>query len=51
MVLDYAVWEELLSLLEDSEDADEVRRLREAGEEAIPWEKAKTELRTEGVDV
>jgi len=51
VVLDYAVWEELLTLLEDLEDAEEIRRLREAGEEAIPWEQAKAELRAEGVDV
>ncbi len=51
VLLDYAVWEELLTLLEDLEDAEEIHRLREAGEEAIPWKKAKTELRTEGVDV
>jgi len=51
VLLDYKVWEELLTLLEDWEDAEEIRRLREAGEEAIPWEQAKAELRTEGIDV
>ena len=51
VVFDFAVWEELLTLLEDLEDAEEIRRLREIGEEAIPWEQAKAELRTEGVDV
>ena len=51
MVLDYTVWEELLTLLEDWEDAEELRRLREAGEETVPWEQAKAELRAEGVDV
>ena len=51
VVLDYTVWEELLTLLEDGEDAEEIRRLRETGEEAIPWEQAKAELRAEGVDV
>ena len=51
VLLDYTVWEELLTLLEDWEDSDEIRRLREAGEQAIPWEEAKAELRTEGVDV
>jgi hypothetical protein len=51
VILDYAVWEELLSLLEDAEDAEEIDRLREAGEEAISWEQAKAELRAEGVDV
>ncbi len=51
VVLDYVLWEELLTLLEDLEDADEIRRLREAGEEPIPWEQAKAELRGEGIDV
>jgi len=51
VVFDYAVWEELLRLLEDLEDAEEMQRLREAGEEAVPWSQAKTELRTAGVDV
>jgi len=44
VLLDYKVWEKLLTLLEDWEDAEEIRRLREAGEEAIPWEQAKAEL-------
>ncbi|RMG55966.1 MAG: hypothetical protein D6723_01550 [Acidobacteria bacterium] len=51
VVLDYTVWEELLTLLEDWEDAEEIRRLREAGEEAVSWEQAKAELRAEGIDV
>lgn len=50
VLLDYATWEELLALLEDWADAEEIRRLREAGEEAIPWEEAKALLRDE-VDV
>ena len=51
VLLDYKIWEELLTLLEDWEDVEEIRRLREAGEEAIPWEQAKVELRAEGIDV
>jgi len=53
VVFDYSLWEELLTLLEDLEDAEEIRRLREAGEgeEALPWEQAKEELRRQGVDV
>ncbi len=42
--IDYAAWEELLTLLEDMEDAEEIRRSRASGEEAIPWERAKAEL-------
>ena len=52
VVFDYSLWEELLTLLEDMEDAEEIRRLREAGEneESLPWEQAKEELRGQGVD-
>lgn len=51
VLVDYRLWEEMLTLLEDRDDAEELRRLREAGEEAIPWEQAKAELRAEGIDV
>lgn len=51
VVLDYTVWEELVALIEELEDAEEICRLREAEEEAIPWEQAKEELRAEGIDV
>ena len=37
-------WEQLLTLLEDLEDAAEIRRARTEDEEAIPWEQAKAEL-------
>lgn len=45
--IDYAAWEELLILLEDLEDAEEVSRSRASGDEAIPWEQAKAELRAD----
>jgi hypothetical protein len=51
VVVDYAVWEQLLTLLEDIVDAEEIRRLREAGKETIPWTEAKAQLRAEGLDV
>ena len=51
VVLEYALWEELLLLLEDAEDAEELDLLRKSGEEAVSWEQAKAELRAEGVDV
>lgn len=44
VLLDYAVWEALLNLLEDLEDSEEIGRLRDAAEESIPWEQAKVEL-------
>ena len=44
VLIDYAVWEELLNLLEDLEDSEEIGRLRAAAEESIPWEQAKVEM-------
>ena len=49
VLLDYSVWEELLTHMEDLEDAQEIQRLREANEEIITWDQAKIELRSEGV--
>ena len=49
--LDYTTWEALLNLLEDIEDLQEIDRVRESGEEYVPWEQAKTELRANGIDV
>ncbi len=49
--LDLAVWEELVSVLEDLEDAQELTQLRQLDEEIVLWEQAKTELRADGIDV
>ena len=51
VVLDFAVWEKLLTLLEDVEDAEEIRRLRKTKQAAVPWEQAQAELRAGGVNV
>lgn len=51
VVFDYALWEELLTLLEDLEDAEEMQHLRDAGAETVPWDQAKDELRAQGADV
>lgn len=51
ILLDFALWEEILELLEDLEDAAEIDRLRDEDEEEISWEQAKTELRDQGVNV
>ena len=45
MLIDYAVWEELLNLLEGLEDSAEIGCLRATAEESIPWDQAKVELR------
>jgi hypothetical protein len=51
VVFDYSLWEELLTLLEDLEDAEEIQQLREAGAETVPWDQAKSELRAQGAGV
>jgi len=49
VVLEYSVRKKLLTLLEDLEDADEARCLREAEEETIPWEEVKAKLKASGI--
>ena len=44
VLVDLDVWEQILALLEDLEDAEEIRRAREEDEETIPWEQAKADL-------
>lgn len=44
VLFDYALWDELVTLLEDIEDVQEIERLRRSGEERVPWEEAKKEL-------
>ncbi|GAK52136.1 hypothetical protein U14_03387 [Candidatus Moduliflexus flocculans] len=51
VVLDYALWEELMTILEDVEDAEELRQLQAADLEMVPWEQAKRELWQEGAHV
>ena len=51
VVLDYEHWQELLELLEDLADLQEIDHVRNTGEETMPWERAKEELRAQGVDV
>ena len=36
--LDWAAWEEILTLLEDLEDAEEIEQIRHEEDELIPWE-------------
>ncbi len=51
VMVDYDIWKELLSILEDWEDAQEIKQLRVLKEEAIPWGQAKEELKGKGIDV
>ncbi len=51
VMLDYKDWEELITLLEDIEDAEEFSRSINSEEELIPWDQAKAELSAKGIDV
>jgi hypothetical protein len=51
VLVDVEVWDELLAILEDVEDATEVKQLRTLKEESIPWGQAKQELRDKDIDV
>lgn len=51
VMLDYSDWEELMTLLEDIEDAEELGRSIDSEDELVPWEQAKAELRSKGIDV
>ena len=44
VLLDFKTWKELLTLVEDQEDAEEILRLRGARDEVMSWEEAKRVL-------
>lgn len=43
-IIDYGLYEELVELLENAEDAEEMQRLREENQDALSWEEAKTHI-------
>ena len=45
VVVDLSVWEQIVTLLEDAEDAEEIKQARAVKEETIPWKTAKKELK------
>lgn len=45
VVVDLDVWEQIVTLLEDAEDAEEIKQARSIKEETIPWETVKKELK------
>ncbi|MXX27324.1 MAG: hypothetical protein F4Z82_17975 [Caldilineaceae bacterium SB0668_bin_21] len=51
VLLDYAVWKKLMYQIEDMEDSAEIEASRTSGEETVPWEEAKAELRAKGINV
>jgi hypothetical protein len=44
VILNLDVWEQILTLLEDLEDAEEIRQAQRIIEETIPWNQAKSHL-------
>ncbi|HEY3473234.1 MAG TPA: hypothetical protein VGK56_01415 [Anaerolineales bacterium] len=44
VVVDIEVWEEIVTLLEDAEDAEEIKKAHSVQEETIPWETVKKDL-------
>jgi len=45
VLVDMAVWEQIVTMLEDAEDAEEIKQTRSVREEAIPWSVAKKDLK------
>lgn len=43
-MVDMDVWEQIVTLLEDAEDAEEMKQARSVKEKTIPWKTAKKEL-------
>jgi hypothetical protein len=41
VVVDLEVWKQIVSILEDAEDADDIKKARSIKEESIPWKTAK----------
>jgi hypothetical protein len=44
VVVDLDIWEQIVTLLEDAEDAEEIKQARSIKEETIPWKTAKKDL-------
>jgi Mg2+/Co2+ transporter CorC len=37
VVVDMAIWEQIVTLVEDAEDAEEIKNARSLKEDTIPW--------------
>ena len=44
VMVDLDIWEQIVSMLEDLEDAEEMKQAKMVHEETIPWNAAKKEL-------
>lgn len=43
-MVDLDVWEEIVTMLEDHEDAEEMKQAKMVREETVPWDVAKKDL-------
>ena len=44
VLVDLSVWEEIVSMLEDLEDAEELKQAKMVREETVPWDAVKKDL-------
>lgn len=44
VMVDMNVWEQIVTLLEDAEAAEDIKKARSVSEETIPWKTAKKDL-------
>ncbi|MCC6499737.1 MAG: hypothetical protein IT313_05655 [Anaerolineales bacterium] len=45
VMVDVDVWDEIVSMLEDIEDAEEIKQAKMIHEESVPWEVVKKEMK------
>ncbi|RIK28656.1 MAG: hypothetical protein DCC56_15430 [Anaerolineae bacterium] len=45
VMVDVDVWDEIVSMLEDIEDAEEMKQAKMIREESVPWEVVKKEMK------
>ena len=45
VILDVAVWEELVTLMEGLEDAEEMHQARQVDEDLVSWERVQAEYK------
>jgi hypothetical protein len=43
VILDVAIWQELVTLVEDLEDVDEMQQARQVDEDLVAWERVQAE--------
>ena len=44
VVVDLEIWEQIVTMLEDLEDAEEMKQMRAVSEETVPWNEVKKDL-------